>query len=68
MEPQGRVRGARLKHVDPDIADAISLEKQRQQENIEAHREREFHQSAVLEAQGSVLTNKCAEGYPRKRW
>ena len=68
MEPQGRVRGARLKHVDPDIADAISLEKQRQQENIELIASENFTSPAVLEAQGSVLTNKYAEGYPRKRW
>src|SRR5438445_11551295 len=58
----------RLQSVDPDVADAIRFERQRQQENIELIASENFTSPAVLEAQGSVLTNKYAEGYPRKRW
>ncbi|MEO6183220.1 MAG: ribose 5-phosphate isomerase B [Verrucomicrobiota bacterium] len=58
----------KLKTVDPEIADAIFLEQQRQQENIELIASENFTSLAVMEAQGSVLTNKYAEGYPRKRW
>lgn len=58
----------RLQTVDPDIADAIERERQRQQENIELIASENFTSPAVMEAQGSVLTNKYAEGYPRKRW
>jgi glycine/serine hydroxymethyltransferase len=54
--------------VDPEIASALFLEKQRQQENIELIASENFVSPAVLEAQGSVLTNKYAEGYPGKRW
>ena len=57
-----------LKAVDPEIALAISQEKQRQQENIELIASENFTSMAVMEAQGSVLTNKYAEGYPKKRW
>ena len=58
----------RLQAVDPEIANAIFLEKQRQQENIELIASENFVSPAVMEAQGSVLTNKYAEGYPGKRW
>ena len=58
----------KLKAVDPEIALAISLERQRQQENIELIASENFTSPAVMEAQGSVLTNKYAEGYPKKRW
>jgi len=54
--------------VDPEIAEAISHEVQRQQENIELIASENFTSPAVMEAQGSVLTNKYAEGYPKKRW
>ncbi len=57
-----------LKAVDPEIAQAISQERQRQQENIELIASENFTSLAVMEAQGSVLTNKYAEGYPKKRW
>jgi RpiB/LacA/LacB family sugar-phosphate isomerase len=57
-----------LKAVDPEIALAISQERQRQQENIELIASENFTSPAVMEAQGSVLTNKYAEGYPKKRW
>ncbi|HEU5397117.1 MAG TPA: serine hydroxymethyltransferase, partial [Verrucomicrobiae bacterium] len=58
----------RLRNVDPAVADAIEREKMRQQENIELIASENFVSPAILEAQGSVLTNKYAEGYPRKRW
>jgi RpiB/LacA/LacB family sugar-phosphate isomerase len=58
----------RLCHVDPEIATAIAHECRRQQENIELIASENFVSPAVLEAQGSVLTNKYAEGYPKKRW
>jgi RpiB/LacA/LacB family sugar-phosphate isomerase len=58
----------RLQNVDPEIATAIEHERQRQQENIELIASENFVSPAVLEAQGSVLTNKYAEGYPKKRW
>jgi glycine hydroxymethyltransferase len=58
----------RLKAVDPEIAMAISLERERQQQNIELIASENFTSPAVMEAQGSVLTNKYAEGYPKKRW
>jgi glycine hydroxymethyltransferase len=58
----------KLKHVDPEIAEAISLERQRQEENIELIASENFTSPAVMEAQGSVLTNKYAEGYPKRRW
>ena len=57
-----------LSAADPEIAEAIEHERQRQQENIELIASENFTSSAVMEAQGSVLTNKYAEGYPRKRW
>jgi glycine hydroxymethyltransferase len=58
----------RLRAVDPEIARAIEHEQQRQQENIELIASENFTSPAVMEAQGSVLTNKYAEGYPKKRW
>lgn len=57
-----------LRSVDPDVAHAIEEERRRQQENIELIASENFTSPAVLQAQGSVLTNKYAEGYPRKRW
>jgi RpiB/LacA/LacB family sugar-phosphate isomerase len=58
----------RLRNVDPEISDAIDHERLRQQENIELIASENFTSPAVMEAQGSVLTNKYAEGYPKKRW
>ena len=58
----------RLQAVDPEIADVIEHERQRQQENIELIASENFTSPAVMEAQGSVLTNKYAEGYPHRRW
>ena len=58
----------RLRAVDPEVAAAIEHECRRQQENIELIASENFTSPAVMEAQGSVLTNKYAEGYPKKRW
>ena len=60
--------GGGLQKVDPEIFDAIKAEEKRQRENIELIASENFTSRAVMEAQGSVLTNKYAEGYPGKRW
>ena len=57
-----------LKKVDSEIYNAIQKELKRQENNIELIASENFASNAVLEAQGSVLTNKYAEGYPAKRW
>src|SRR5947208_8460549 len=54
---------AALRRVDPEIFDAIMAEEKRQRENIELIASENFTSRAVMEAQGSVLTNKYAEGY-----
>ena len=68
METIASSNELKLKAVDPEIADAIASERRRQQENIELIASENFTSPAVMEAQGSVLTNKYAEGYPKKRW
>jgi len=68
FEPTTALMDLKLSHVDPEISQAINLERQRQQENIELIASENFTSPAVMEAQGSVLTNKYAEGYPKKRW
>ncbi len=68
MEPKMILPEYRLRNVDAAIADAVDHERLRQQENIELIASENFTSPAVLEAQGSVLTNKYAEGYPKKRW
>jgi len=57
-----------LAEVDPDIARVLSAELSRQQDGIELIASENFTSRAVLEAMGSVLTNKYAEGYPGKRY
>ncbi|NCA96603.1 MAG: serine hydroxymethyltransferase [Bacteroidia bacterium] len=57
-----------LKHVDREIFDAISFERIRQIENIELIASENFVSPAVLQAQGSIMTNKYAEGYPGRRY
>ena len=59
---------APLQTLDPEIYAAISAELARQQSHIELIASENFVVPAILEAQGSVLTNKYAEGYPGKRW
>ena len=53
---------------DPELADAIEHERRRQEEHIELIASENYASPRVLEAQGSVLTNKYAEGYPGKRY
>src|SRR3954453_21381761 len=57
-----------LDRADPEIADAIRRETERQQLNLELIASENIVSEAVLEAQGSVLTNKYAEGYPGRRY
>jgi glycine hydroxymethyltransferase len=57
-----------LEQVDPQIFAAITLEKKRQQNKLELIASENFVSEAVMEAQGSVLTNKYAEGYPSHRY
>ena len=57
-----------LSEVDPEIAEVLSLELERQQRTLEMIASENFVPMAVLECQGSVLTNKYAEGYPGKRY
>jgi len=57
-----------LAQLDPEIYAMISAEFARQQNHIELIASENFTYPAVMEAQGSVLTNKYAEGYPGKRW
>src|SRR5580698_10458949 len=53
---------------DPDLFNAMTLERQRQEAHIELIASENYASPRVLEAQGSVLTNKYAEGYPGKRY
>jgi glycine hydroxymethyltransferase len=62
------LNAAPLRSLDPEIYAAISAELSRQQSHIELIASENFTYPAVMEAQGSVLTNKYAEGYPGKRW
>ncbi|KAF0122910.1 MAG: glycine hydroxymethyltransferase [bacterium] len=57
-----------LRETDPEIADVIRLETKRQAYRLELIASENFVSEAVLEAQGSILTNKYAEGYPKKRY
>ena len=57
-----------IRKIDPETADAIDKELDRQQNNLEMIASENFTSRAVLEACGTVLTNKYAEGYPGKRY
>ena len=57
-----------IQAVDSEIAEAIQLEKGRQNQNIELIASENFVSKAVMAAMGSPLTNKYAEGYPGKRY
>jgi len=63
-----RFFSAPLSETDPELADAIRKELHRQQDGIELIASENIVSAAVLEAQGSVLTNKYAEGYPGRRY
>ncbi|OGL45986.1 MAG: serine hydroxymethyltransferase [Candidatus Schekmanbacteria bacterium RBG_16_38_11] len=57
-----------MKDVDPDVAEAIRKETERQEFKLELIASENFVSEAVLEAQGCLMTNKYAEGYPKKRY
>ena len=57
-----------LSTTDPDLYNSIKLELERQQEHIELIASENIVSKAVLDAQGSIMTNKYAEGYPSKRY
>ncbi|MFC9427976.1 serine hydroxymethyltransferase [Streptomyces sp. NPDC056987] len=59
---------ASLHELDPDVAAAVDAELHRQQSTLEMIASENFAPVAVMEAQGSVLTNKYAEGYPGRRY
>ena len=67
VQHQGFFTG-RLGECDPDVAAAVAAELDRQQNQIELIASENIVSRAVLEAQGSVLTNKYAEGYPGRRY
>jgi glycine hydroxymethyltransferase len=62
------VLSGRLADVDPEVAAAVDAELHRQQSTLEMIASENFAPLAVMEAQGSVLTNKYAEGYPGRRY
>ncbi len=65
------MNGANMKYLqaaDPDVFRSIQSELKRQQENLELIASENIVSPAVMEAMGSVMTNKYAEGYPKARW
>jgi glycine hydroxymethyltransferase len=58
----------RIAGYDPELAEAIAAERRRQEDHVELIASENYASPRVLEAQGSVLTNKYAEGYPGKRY
>ena len=61
-------RDLTIARYDAELFDAMEKEAQRQEEHIELIASENYTSPAVMEAQGSVLTNKYAEGYPGKRY
>ena len=61
-------RDMNIESFDEELFDAIKKEECRQEEHIELIASENYASPRVLEAQGGVLTNKYAEGYPRKRY
>ncbi|WP_028919859.1 serine hydroxymethyltransferase [Pseudoxanthomonas suwonensis] len=61
-------RDARIEAYDPELAKAIADEARRQEDHVELIASENYASPRVMEAQGSVLTNKYAEGYPHKRY
>ena len=66
--PLDRLRAGGLEEIDPDIADLLGQELSRQRDQIELIASENFTWPSILEAVGSVPTNKYAEGYPGKRY
>jgi RpiB/LacA/LacB family sugar-phosphate isomerase len=67
-QPPLQIAKPDLAEADPEIFTAVRDEYERQRDNIELIASENFTSRAVMEAQGSCLTNKYAEGYPKKRW
>ena len=65
---QSFINSDELSSVDPEIAAAIQHETQRQQEHVELIASENFTHPVIMQASGSVMTNKYAEGYPSKRY
>src|SRR5690606_10752758 len=61
-------RDARIESYDPELAAAIAAETRRQEDHVELIASENYASPRVMEAQGSQLTNKYAEGYPGKRY
>jgi glycine hydroxymethyltransferase len=68
LEQLAPSRTESLAEADPEVYSAVREEARRQFENIELIASENFTSRAVMEAQGSCLTNKYAEGYPQRRW
>jgi glycine hydroxymethyltransferase len=68
VAPSAQITNASLSEVDPEIATVLDAELGRQRDTLEMIASENFAPRAVLTAQGSVLTNKYAEGYPGKRY
>ena len=64
----GQLFNQPLSQIDPEVSDAIAGELSRQRNTLEMIASENFVPRAVLQAQGSVLTNKYAEGYPGRRY
>ena len=64
----GKADGSAVALTDQEVSDAIGAEEKRQRNHVELIASENFASRAVMEAQGSVLTNKYAEGYPGRRW
>ena len=67
-EPHSGYFSAALAEADPEIHDAVRGELARQRNQIELIASENLVSNAVLEAQGSILTNKTVEGYPGRRY
>lgn len=63
-----KASGSRLAMTDSEVFDALVGEEKRQRSHVELIASENFASPAVMEAQGSLLTNKYAEGYPGRRW
>lgn len=68
LDPLTRFGNLPLDEVDPEIAEIVEREQERQREGLELIASENYTSRAVLQAVGSVLTNKYAEGYPGKRY